>query len=61
MEDKLWYTHSTEQFMEGLPLGNGRLAAMVLGRPERLRLALNHEWLWRGEHGRRLCARNRAG
>lgn len=53
MEDKLWYTHSTEQFMEGLPLGNGRLAAMVLGRPERLRLALNHEWLWRGEHRRR--------
>lgn len=50
LEDKLWYSGSTEQFTEGLPLGNGRMAAMVLGRPERLRLALNHEWLWRGEH-----------
>lgn len=36
--------------MEGLPVGNGRLAAMMLGRPERLRIALNHEWLWRGEN-----------
>ncbi len=53
MEDKLWYTHSAEQFMEGLPLGNGRMAAMLLGRPDQLRLALNHEWLWRGEHRQR--------
>ena len=36
--------------MEGLPVGNGRLAAMMLGRPEKLRIALNHEWMWRGEN-----------
>lgn len=35
--------------MEGLPVGNGRLAAMMVGRPENLRIALNHEWMWRGE------------
>ncbi len=36
--------------MEGLPVGNGRIAAMMLGRPEKLRVALNHEWMWRGEN-----------
>jgi len=36
--------------MEGLPVGNGRLAAMVLGTPQKMRIALNHEWMWRGEN-----------
>ncbi len=36
--------------MEGLPMGNGRLAAMALGKPDKLRIALNHEWMWRGEN-----------
>ncbi|MEE3257859.1 MAG: glycoside hydrolase N-terminal domain-containing protein [Candidatus Latescibacterota bacterium] len=44
---KLWYTKPAGEYMCGLPIGTGRLAAMVLGgTPERL--ALNHEWLWRG-------------
>ena len=34
--------------MSGLPIGNGRLAAMVLGHADNERVALNHEWLWRG-------------
>jgi len=34
--------------MEGLPIGNGRIGAMVLGGTEIERLALNHENLWRG-------------
>ncbi len=50
MNKRLWYKSWTEKYMEGLPIGNGRLAAMVLGRPEKLRIALNHEWLWRGEN-----------
>ena len=50
MEKLMWYRTPTQDYMEGLPLGNGRLAAMALGTPERFRLALNHEWLWRGEN-----------
>ena len=50
MKKLLWYKKPTEIYMDGLPIGNGRLAAMVLGRPERGRIALNHEWMWRGEN-----------
>ena len=50
MKRRLWYESFTEKFIEGLPVGNGRLAAMMLGRPENLRIALNHEWMWRGEN-----------
>lgn len=50
MKRHLWYQGWTEEYMEGLPVGNGRLAAMMLGRPEKLRVALNHEWMWRGEN-----------
>jgi alpha-L-fucosidase 2 len=45
---KLWYNSSTDEFISGLPIGTGRLAAMVLGDACEERLALNHEWLWRG-------------
>ena len=50
MQKKIWLDRWTESFVEGLPVGNGRLAAMMLGRPENLRIALNHEWLFRGEN-----------
>ena len=50
MKRRLWYESFTEKYIEGLPVGNGRLAAMMLGRPENLRIALNHEWMWRGEN-----------
>jgi len=53
MENRIWFRQPTEKYMEGLPLGNGRLAAMVLGNPEKNRIALNHEWLWRGENRHR--------
>ena len=49
-EKRLWYKKPTEIYMDGLPIGNGRLAAMVLGRPEHTRIAINHEWMWRGEN-----------
>ncbi len=48
MAAKLWYTHPSDSFLNGLPIGTGRLAAMVIGPPDSERLALNHEWLWRG-------------
>lgn len=34
--------------MEGYPIGNGRLGGMVCGTAECERVALNHEWLYKG-------------
>lgn len=48
MMHKLWYTTPPSEYMAGLPIGTGRLAAMILGDPATERVALNHEWLWRG-------------
>ena len=45
---KLWYTAPAMDWLEGSPIGTGRLAAMVLGTFRRERIALNHECLWKG-------------
>lgn len=45
----LWYAQPAPEWKEGLPIGNGTLGGMVLGDPAADRVALNHEWLWRGE------------
>ena len=50
MNKLLWYKSPAKEWKEGLPIGNGRLAAMILGTPTVERIALNHEWLWRGNH-----------
>ena len=44
----LWYRRPATQWVEALPLGNGRLGAMVFGGVERERLQLNEESLWSG-------------
>jgi alpha-L-fucosidase 2 len=44
----LWHAQPAAEYMAGLPIGTGRLAAMVLGTLDPERVALNHEWLWRG-------------
>ena len=49
-KNRLWYRTFSEEYMSGLPIGTGRLAAMILGVPEKERVALNHEWLWRGKN-----------
>ncbi len=43
----LWYRQPAEDFMEALPLGNGRLGAMVYGGVKNDRIGLNHDRLWR--------------
>jgi alpha-L-fucosidase 2 len=53
MTRKLWYTRPASDWLDGLPVGTGRLAAMVMGTHKRERIALNHEWLWKGVHRRR--------
>ncbi len=49
-KNKLWYNTYSEEYMNGLPIGTGRLAAIILGIPQQERIALNHEWLWRGRN-----------
>ncbi|MBN1349299.1 glycoside hydrolase family 95 protein [candidate division KSB1 bacterium] len=56
--NKLWYTSPANEYMNGLPIGTGRLAAMVLGDPCEERIALNHEWLWRGVNRNREPAKS---
>ncbi len=36
------------RWIDGFPVGNGRIGAMIFGAPDHDRLALNHEELWRG-------------
>ena len=48
MNSLLWYREPAPDWLNGLPIGTGRLAAMVLGTVKCERVALNHEWLWRG-------------
>ncbi|OPZ28470.1 MAG: hypothetical protein BWZ02_01298 [Lentisphaerae bacterium ADurb.BinA184] len=45
---KLWLASPAADYISGFPIGTGRLAAMVFGGAPTERIALNHEWLWRG-------------
>ena len=44
----LWYRQPAKQWVEALPIGNGRLAAMVFGGINVERLQLNEDTLWAG-------------
>ena len=44
----LWYRQPAAQWIEALPVGNGRLGAMVFGGIEHERLQLNEDTLWAG-------------
>jgi len=44
----LWYRRPAKEWLEALPLGNGRLAAMVYGGIETERLQLNEGTVWAG-------------
>jgi alpha-L-fucosidase 2 len=45
---KLWYRQPARQWTEALPVGNGRLGAMVFGGAEQELLQLNESTLWSG-------------
>jgi alpha-L-fucosidase 2 len=45
---KLWYKNPASVWEEALPVGNGRLGAMVFGDPVNERLQLNEESIWAG-------------
>lgn len=44
--DVLWYKAPAQRWVEALPVGNGRLGAMIFGRPEKERLQLNDITVW---------------
>ena len=46
---RLWYNEAASKWTDALPLGNGRLGAMVFGTVPREHLQLNEESLWAGE------------
>ena len=48
MVNKLFYTKKAKAFEEALPVGNGRLGAMVFGNLKTERIALNEDTLWSG-------------
>ncbi|WP_305375785.1 glycoside hydrolase family 95 protein [uncultured Duncaniella sp.] len=45
---KLWYDTPAQVWTEALPLGNGRLGAMVYGNPANEQIQLNEETIWAG-------------
>ncbi|SHJ91122.1 glycoside hydrolase family 95 protein [Epilithonimonas mollis] len=47
-KNKLWYDKPAKQWVEALPIGNGRLASMVFGDPSREKLQLNEATFWSG-------------
>jgi alpha-L-fucosidase 2 len=49
---KLWYTKPAGQWVEALPLGNGRLGAMVFGNPFNEKIQLNENTVWAGQPNR---------
>lgn len=48
MDNLLWYNAPATKWVEALPVGNGRLGAMVFGQPASERIQLNESTLWAG-------------
>lgn len=46
--NKLWYKQPAQVWEEALPLGNGRMGAMVFGDTKRERIQVNEESMWYG-------------
>lgn len=45
---KLWYNKPSNAWTDALPLGNGRLGAMVYGIPQRDTIQINEDTFWTG-------------
>lgn len=45
---KLWYNQPARNWNEALPIGNGRVGAMIFGNPKEELIQLNEETLWSG-------------
>ena len=49
MEYRLFYSTPAQSFSEALPVGNGRMGAMVYGKSSMLHISLNEDTLWSGK------------
>lgn len=47
----LWYKQPAQAWTEALPIGNGRLGAMIFGDPRTERFQINEDTLWSGPPG----------
>lgn len=56
MEHILWHNRYEEDWLQAFPLGNGRVAAMVYGGPDREILQINEESLWSGRQLQEKCS-----
>jgi len=45
---RLWYQKPAKDWVEALPIGNGRLGAMAFGRVQQERIQLNEDSVWYG-------------
>jgi alpha-L-fucosidase 2 len=45
---RLWYAHPAQKWENALPVGNGRLGAMVFGKADEERIQFNEDTLWSG-------------
>ena len=45
----LWYKQPARNWNEALPIGNGRIGAMIFGRPSNELIQLNEQTLWSGK------------
>lgn len=50
MRNLLKFNKPASSWLESLPVGNGRISAMISGAEKTERLALNHELLWDGKY-----------
>src|SRR6058998_2255790 len=46
---RLWYRQPAKTWNEALPIGNGRLGAMIFGGVASERIQLNEDTIWAGE------------
>ncbi|WP_257658876.1 glycoside hydrolase family 95 protein [Parapedobacter lycopersici] len=56
----LMFNQPAETWLEALPVGNGRLGAMVFGNPQKEHIQLNEDSLWPDENGWDLAEGNAA-
>lgn len=47
---RLWYNQPASEWMKSLPVGNGRLGAMVFGGIQKETIALNEVTMWSGQN-----------
>ncbi|MBL8177107.1 MAG: glycoside hydrolase family 95 protein [Bryobacterales bacterium] len=59
-EDRIWFRQPANSWFEAVPVGNGRLGAMVFGGVPEERLQLNEDTVWAGKRMDRVNPEGRA-